>query len=115
VGYTRFTIQGYSPHNSYLAAFAYHGIIGAALFLFIILYPLVRSISPDKVKQFPFLCLLFIVAGFLIQQNFETQIGLTFYFIHYLFFFLLGFLRFYGKRGEPNLSHENLSYTVKGN
>ncbi len=97
-GYGNFRIYNKSPHNAYLMNFAHNGLIGLMFFLSIIIYILIKTINRENIKKFNFIVLLFIIAGILIQQNFESQIGITFYYINYLFYFLLGFLRVFNKQ-----------------
>jgi len=93
-GYNNYKIKHYSPHNAYLAVFAYNGIIGLLLFLSLLIYTLVISLTKGTFQNKGAYLILFLLAGLLIQQNFETQVGIAFNYINYLFFFIFGYFRF---------------------
>ncbi|GDX53491.1 hypothetical protein LBMAG27_25380 [Bacteroidota bacterium] len=75
------------PHNQYLNSFAKHGIIGIAVLLVLLFFPLLKSYQQKNWLAFSFMLLLIMNCG--VEDVFEVQNGVVFSSFFYAYFFLL--------------------------
>lgn len=74
------------PHNQYLNSFAKHGIIGIAVLLFLLFFPLIKSFKQKQWLSFVFMILIILNCG--VEDVFEVQNGVVFTSFFYSYFFL---------------------------
>ena len=75
------------PHNQYLNSFAKHGVIGLAVLLILLFFPLLKSYQQKNWLAFSFMILL--ILNCTVEDVFEVQNGVVFSSFFYAYFFLL--------------------------